>query len=89
MDDHHQHVQDHLEKVNLGDMNNPRLVYISSLLDDILKIKLKEMLNEFKDYFSWSYEDMSRLDKKLVEHHLPIKENLNRINNPQGECPKK
>jgi len=30
-------------------------------------------LKEYKDYFAWEYYEMLGLDRKLVEHRLPIK----------------
>ena len=30
-------------------------------------------LQEFKDFFTWNYDEMPRLDRGLVEHHLPTR----------------
>ena len=32
------------------------------------------MLHEYVEIFTWSYEDMPRLDTDIVVHRLPIKE---------------
>lgn len=32
------------------------------------------VFHEFKDCFAWYYHEMSGLDRKLIEHRLPIKE---------------
>lgn len=34
--------------------------------------KLKDLLKEYKDVFTWKYEEMSSLDPKLVTHKLNI-----------------
>ncbi len=34
---------------------------------------LIELLQEFKDVFAWSYQDMPRLSADIVVHRLPIK----------------
>ena len=43
----------------------------------VLPYDLKEgiiaILHEFKVCFAWNYDKMLRLDRSLVEHHLPIK----------------
>jgi len=39
--------------------------------------QLCTLLREFKDVFSWSYQDMSGLDPDTVQHKLPLK----------SECP--
>ncbi|XP_050222757.1 uncharacterized protein LOC126672848 [Mercurialis annua] len=66
-------VQDPLEEVNLGSIENPRITFISSLLSKDLKEQVKVVLLEFKDCFAWSYEEMPGLSRDLVEHRLPIK----------------
>ncbi|XP_052877211.1 uncharacterized protein LOC108451631 [Gossypium arboreum] len=35
---------------------------------------LIELLQEFEDFFAWSYQDMPRLNTDIVVHRLPIKE---------------
>ena len=66
-------VHDPMEEVNLGTVEEPRIIYISSLLPSEFKEGIISTLHEFKDCFAWNYDEMSRLDKILVEHCLPIK----------------
>ncbi|XP_073121324.1 uncharacterized protein [Henckelia pumila] len=82
LEDHQPQVQDPLKEMNLGDFDNPKHVYISALLTDELKIMMKELLAEFKDCFAWSYEDMPGLDRHLVEHRLPIKDDFKPFKQP-------
>ena len=62
-----------MEEVNLGTMEKSRITYISSLLPSDFKEGIITTLPEFKDCFSWNYNEMLGLDRNLVEHRLPIK----------------
>ena len=64
---------DELEAVDIGDGDKPRLTYVSAKLDPEYKQELVGFSKEYKDYFSWEYYEMHGLDRKLVEHRLPIK----------------
>ena len=66
-------VHNPMEEVNLDTVEELRITYISSLLPSDLKEGIIEILQEFKDYFAWNYDEMPRLNKSLVEHHLLIK----------------
>src|ERR1051325_10049897 len=62
-----------LETINLGSEENRKEVSIGALLDNDVKSKLINLLKEYVDVFSWSYQDMLGLDTNIVEHHLPLK----------------
>ena len=66
-------VTDLMEEVNLGTLEELRITYVSSLLQDDIKRQIVEVLKEFRDCFAWSYEEMPGLKRTLVEHRLPIK----------------
>ena len=34
--------------------------------------ELTNLLNEFKDVFAWSYDDIPGIDPKIVQHHIPL-----------------
>lgn len=82
MDDGAHEVQDPLEEVDLGSQGDPRIAYISALLSGEFKQKLIYLLKEFKDCFAWDYDDMPGLDRSLVEHRLPIKEDFKPFKQP-------
>ena len=73
MEDNKPQVHDPMEEVNLGTMEEARITYISSLLPIDLKEHIISLLQEFKDCFSWNYDEMLGLDRSLVEHRLPIR----------------
>ncbi|XP_073049435.1 uncharacterized protein [Primulina eburnea] len=65
MEDGQHEVQDPLEEINLGELENPKMVYVSKLLEEQLKQDLISMLKEYKDCFAWSYDDMPGEDKRV------------------------
>ena len=46
---------------------------IGSSMKKEVKEELYVLLKEFKDVFSWSYNDMCGLDTDIVQHKLPLK----------------
>ena len=36
------------------------------------KKEIIDLLHEFADVFAWSYQNMSGLNTKIVDHHLPF-----------------
>ncbi|KAA3486018.1 hypothetical protein EPI10_029981 [Gossypium australe] len=59
------------EIVSLGEENE---VKIGACIAPETKRDLIELLQEFKDVFAWSYQDMLELNIDIVVHRLPIKE---------------
>ncbi|KAI5425781.1 hypothetical protein KIW84_031556 [Lathyrus oleraceus] len=64
---------ENLETINLGSEDCMREVKIGALLEESVKKGLIELLREYIDVFSWSYEDMPGLDIDIVQHFLPLK----------------
>ena len=58
MEDNKPQVYDPMEEVNLGTVEEPRITYISSLLSTNLKEQIISLLWEFKDCFSWNYDEI-------------------------------
>ena len=71
-----------MEEMNLDTVEEPRITYISSLLPSDSKEGSIAILQEFKDYFSWNYDEMLGLDRSLVEHRLPIKSKFYHFQQP-------
>ncbi|RDY06249.1 hypothetical protein CR513_09796, partial [Mucuna pruriens] len=61
-----------LESVNLGGEIEGREVRIGKQIPPDLRAKLIELLKEYTDIFAWSYQDMPGLDRKIVEHKVPL-----------------
>ena len=55
---------DDLKELNLGTNEEPRPIYVSSLLTPKEENKYFELLMEYKDVFAWAYKEMP--DRKSV-----------------------
>ena len=55
-----------MEEINLGTDQEPRITYISSLLEPELKKEIIELLQSFKDYFAWDYTEMPGLSREVI-----------------------
>ena len=65
-------VQEELIKINLGEEGRERMVKICKGLPKGEKRKLIALLKEYKDVYAGDYEEMPRLDPKLVTHRLNV-----------------
>ena len=66
-------VQDELEEVNISGDDKIRPIFISKEIGKELREEMIGLIKEYSDCFAWSYHEMPGLDRRLVEHHLPIK----------------
>ena len=63
-----------METINLGTETDRKEVKIGANLELSVKQRLIQMLHDYMEIFSWSYEDMPGLDADIVVNHLPTKE---------------
>ena len=63
---------DDLETIDLGIVDQPRELRISTTLSADERDSLLRLLRSYLDVFVWSYEDMQGLDPSIVQHHLPL-----------------
>ena len=54
------------ETLNLGNDENPHLIKIGLTLNEKERKDLKELLTEFQEVFTWSYEDMLGIDPNIA-----------------------
>ena len=54
------------ETITLGNDENPRLIKISSTLNEKERKDLKEFITKFQEVFAWSYEDMPGINPKIA-----------------------
>jgi hypothetical protein len=52
--------------LKIGTPNSPNNVKIGAQCTDEEKLKFTELLREFQDVFSWSYEDLRVFDPALI-----------------------
>ncbi|XP_052486345.1 uncharacterized protein LOC128041071 [Gossypium raimondii] len=62
------------ESVEVVSLEEGRNVKIGTGITKETRRNLVELLQEFKDVFAWSYQDMPGLSTDIVVHRLPIKE---------------
>jgi hypothetical protein len=62
-----------VEDCNVGSNENPKLVKLFEYIPIELKRKYIELLKEYKDVFSWSYEDLKTYDTSIIDHKIPLK----------------
>ena len=50
-----------------------KLVKIGVNFHKDIKVELIALLEEFKEIFAWSYQDMPGLDTEIIVHRIPVK----------------
>ncbi|GFY85495.1 hypothetical protein Acr_04g0002330 [Actinidia rufa] len=70
---------DDLKEINLGTLDNPRLIYITALLISEEQKMYIELLFEYKDVF----EEMPGIDSKVAIHNLAVKRGVRPIKQAQ------
>ena len=63
-----------VDTINLGTEEDKRDVKVGSNLKPSVKERLIQLLHEYVEVFSWSYEDMPGLDAVIMVHRLLTKE---------------
>src|SRR3954469_16372361 len=66
--------EESIEVINLGSDEEKKEVKIGADLENRVKQRLIQMLQDYVEIFAWSCEDMPGLDTDIVVHRLPIKE---------------
>jgi ribonuclease HI len=61
-------------KCNISTQEEPKFVKLSSSLTKEKRAKYTDLLREFDDVFTWTYEDLKTYDTSIIEHKIPLKE---------------
>jgi ribonuclease HI len=61
------------EKVNLGTKDNPQCINLGMGCSEQEKTTFIKLFKEFKDVFSWMYDDLKTFDPNIIQHIIPIK----------------
>jgi len=64
---------DEFKKINLEAVENSRLTFINTNLSYKEETNYMELLMEYRDIFTWSYNEMLGLDPRVVVHQLAVK----------------
>ena len=62
-----------VEDYDIGTKEETRMVKISKFLPPEIKSKYKDLLRQYKDVFSWSYDELRTYDTSLIDHKIPLK----------------
>ena len=65
--------QEDLEAINLGTSEEIKEIKIRMTISSNTRSDLVSLLQEFKDVFAWSYQDMPGLNTEIVVHRLPLR----------------
>ena len=63
-----------MDTVNLGTEEDKKEVKVGANLEPSVKKRLIQLLHDYVEVFSWSYEDMPGLGADIVVHRLTTKE---------------
>ena len=61
-----------LEEINVRTFDAPCPLSIAKDLPPSEKTTMIDLLQEYKDVFAWSHEDMKGLDPKLYQHQINL-----------------
>jgi hypothetical protein len=63
------------EAVNLSTKQDPKNINLGKNFTTIKKSTFMKLFREFKDVFTWTYEDLKTYDTKIIQHVIALKEN--------------
>jgi hypothetical protein len=62
-----------VEYCYIGTQEDPNIIKLSKTLSPEVKQRYINLMTEFPDVFSWSYEHLKVYDTKVIHHVIPIK----------------
>ena len=83
MEDGGQVTIDEFREINLETTDDPKLIFVSTMLNDDEVVQYEQLLLEYKDVFVWRYQDMSGLDLNVALHKLAISKGIKSTKQPQ------
>ena len=78
MQDGGQATFDELRQINVGTTDDPKPIFVSTILNDEEVVQYEQLLWEYRCVFAWGYQGMLGLDLNVAVHKLPISEGVNR-----------
>ena len=64
------------EVVNISIKRNPKNINLGKNCTRSKRATFIKLFRKFKDVFAWTYEDMITYDKKIIQHIIPLKEDV-------------
>jgi hypothetical protein len=69
--------EEEIEDCNIGTKEDPKIIKLSKTLNPEVKERYINLMKDFPDVFSWSYEDLKVYDTKVIQHVIPVKNDQN------------
>jgi len=66
----------------LGTIEDPKPIFVSAILNDEEMAQYEQLLQEYKDVFTWGYQDMPDLDPNVAVHKLAVSEGVKPVKQP-------
>ena len=85
MEDGGQATIDELREINLGTTDEPKPIFVSTILNNEEVVQYEQLLREYKDVFAWGYQDMPGLDLSVAIHKLAVSEGVKPRKQPQRD----
>jgi len=60
-----------IEEYNIGTVEKPKIIKLSSSLPPDQKPKYVDLFKEFQDVFAWSYKELKSYDTLVIQHTIP------------------
>lgn len=61
------------EGLNIGDIHGPKMINIGKCCTPKERETAKKLFKEYRDVFTWSYEDLEGYKGEEVKHQIPLK----------------
>ena len=65
---------ENVEDCNLGTQQEPKMIKLFKGVPKDYKERYIDLFKQFKDVFSWSYDDLKTYDKSIIQHKIPLKD---------------
>ena len=66
--------EEYMEYCNIETEENPKIVTLFKMLGPEVKQDYINIMKDFLNVFSWSYDDLKVYDTKVIQHVIPLKE---------------
>jgi hypothetical protein len=63
--------EDYIE-VNIGTNDSPKIVKIGKNVYVKERQDIEGLIKEYKDVFSWSYDDLKSYKENIIQHTIPL-----------------
>jgi hypothetical protein len=69
-------LDDQVQEVNIGNGDTPRIIKIGKACTLEEKSKIIALVREYRDVFAWCYDELKAYDLKIINHAIPLLEDV-------------